>query len=168
LLVAVLNIQIPQDLGHLVNGVYKMLQSNVKDYYESIYKPSLKLINLYLAQSLFTFSYIYLLGNMGENISASLKVNLFNKIIKQDISFYDKTRSGELIDRLTSDIQDFKSSFKMCISQGLKSATQIIGCCVSLYFISPKLTFITSVALPLAILIGNSIAKKIMRFLFSN
>jgi ATP-binding cassette, subfamily B (MDR/TAP), member 8 len=168
LLVAVLNIQLPQDLGHLVNGVYKMLQSNVKDYYESIYKPSLKLINLYLAQSLFTFSYIYLLGNMGENISTSLKVNLFNKIIKQDISFYDKTRSGELIDRLTSDIQDFKSSFKMCISQGLKSATQIIGCCVSLYFISPKLTFITSVALPLAILIGNSIPKKIMRFLFSN
>jgi len=134
-----------------------MLQSNVKDYYESIYKPSLKLINLYLAQSLFTFSYIYLLGNMGENISATLKVNLFNKIIKQDISFYDKTRSGELIDRLTSDIQDFKSSFKMCISQGLKSATQIIGCCVSLYFISPKLFIITSVSLPLAILIGNLI-----------
>ena len=137
-----------------------MLQSNLKDYYESIYKPSLKLINLYLAQSIFTFSYIYLLGNMGENISASLKINLFNKIIKQDISFYDKTRSGELIDRLTSDIQDFKSSFKMCISQGLKSSTQIIGCCVSLYFISPKLTFITSVALPLAILIGNSNIKK--------
>jgi ATP-binding cassette subfamily B (MDR/TAP) protein 8 len=132
-----------------------MLQSNLKDYYESIYKPSLKLINLYLAQSIFTFSYIYLLGNMGENISASLKVSLFSKIIKQDISFYDKTRSGELIDRLTSDIQDFKSSFKMCISQGLKSATQIIGCCVSLYFISPKLTFITSIALPMAILIGK-------------
>jgi len=143
-----------------------MLQSNVKDYYESIYKPSLKLINLYLAQSLFTFSYIYLLGNMGENISATLKVNLFNKIIKQDISFYDKTRSGELIDRLTSDIQDFKSSFKMCISQGLKSATQIIGCCVSLYFISPKLTVITSIALPLAILIGNLITKKIMIHIF--
>ncbi len=140
-----------------------MLQSNVKDYYESIYKPSLKLINLYLAQSLFTFSYIYLLGNMGENISATLKVNLFNKIIKQDISFYDKTRSGELIDRLTSDIQDFKSSFKMCISQGLKSATQIIGCCVSLYFISPKLTIISSIALPLAILIGNLMAKKIIK-----
>ena len=75
------------------------MQSNLKDYYESIYKPSLKLINLYVSQSFFTFSYIYFLGIMGENISANLKVNLFNKIIKQDISFYDKTRSGELIDR---------------------------------------------------------------------
>ena len=59
LLVAFLNIQIPQDLGNLINGVYKMLQSNVKDYYESLYRPSLKLINLYLAQSILTFSYIY-------------------------------------------------------------------------------------------------------------
>ena len=55
---------------------------------------------------------------MGENIAANLKVRLFSQIIKQDISFYDKTRTGELIDRLTSDIQDFKSSFKSCISQG--------------------------------------------------
>lgn len=57
---------------------------------------------------------------MGENIASKLKVRLFNQMIKQDISFYDKTRTGELIDRLTSDIQDFKSSFKSCISQGIK------------------------------------------------
>lgn len=55
---------------------------------------------------------------MGENISSKLKVRLFSKLITQDISFYDKTRTGELIDRLTSDIQEFKSSFKSCISQG--------------------------------------------------
>nr|QUF59443.1 ATP-binding cassette transporter Abcb8 [Brachionus angularis] len=166
LIVAVLNIQIPSDLGNLINGVYQLIQSNVNDYYESIYKPSLSLIKLYLAQSLFTFSYIYLLGIMGENMAANLKNNLFSKIIKQDISFYDRARSGELIDRLTSDIQDFKSSFKSCVSQGLKSATQIVGCCVSLYLISPKLTLITSIVLPTAVLIGSffgSILRKYSR-----
>ena len=55
---------------------------------------------------------------MGENIAAKLKIRLFGQLIKQDIAFYDTTRTGELIDRLTSDIQDFKSSFKSCISQG--------------------------------------------------
>lgn len=155
MVVAVLNIQIPQDLGNLINGVYEMLKSNAVDSYETLYKPAFNLIKLYLAQSVFTFSYIYLLGIMGENMAANLKNQLFSKIIKQDIAFYDKTRSGELIDRLTSDIQDFKSSFKSCISQGLRSGTQIIGCCVSLYMISPKLTLITSIVLPTAILIGS-------------
>jgi len=55
-IVAILNIQIPTDLGQLINGVYKMLQSNANDMYETIYKPSLNLIKLYLSQSFFTFS----------------------------------------------------------------------------------------------------------------
>lgn len=42
--------------------------------------------------------------------------------------------------RLTTDVQDFKSSFKICLSQGLRSITQTIGCVVSLYLISPSLT----------------------------
>nr|APD26531.1 ATP-binding cassette transporter subfamily B member 8 protein [Brachionus koreanus] len=164
-LVAVLNIQIPQDLGNLINSVYDMLKSNETNY-ESLYKPAFNLIKLYIAQSVFTFSYIYTLGIMGENMASNLKNNLFNKIIKQDICFYDGSRSGELIDRLTTDIQEFKSSFKSCISQGLKSATQIIGCCVSLYMISPKLTLITGLIVPTAIAFGSffgSILRKYSR-----
>jgi ATP-binding cassette, subfamily B (MDR/TAP), member 8 len=153
----------------------------VRESFDSLKKPAIDLIKLFTAQSIFTFSYIYLLGIMGENMSATLKKDLFSKIIKHDISFYDTTRGGELIDRyfilvisiqsyhsffyliffirLTSDIQDFKSSFKMCISQGLKSMTQIIGCCVSLYMISPKLTLITSIFVPTAVAIGSFFAN---------
>jgi ATP-binding cassette subfamily B (MDR/TAP) protein 8 len=141
-----------------------MIQSNVKDQFETIYKPSLNLINLYLLQSFFTFSYINLLGVMGENMSASLKKSLFSALIKQDITFYDQKRAGELIDRLTTDIQDFKSSFKMCISQGLKSATQIIGCCVSLWMISPKLTIFTSTVIPLAVGVGAFFGSMLRKF----
>jgi ATP-binding cassette subfamily B (MDR/TAP) protein 8 len=101
---------------------------------------------------------------MGENMAASLKKSLFSKLIKQDITFYDQKRAGELIDRLTTDIQDFKSSFKMCISQGLKSATQIIGCCVSLWMISPKLTIITSTVIPLAIGVGSFFGSILRKF----
>ena len=148
-------------------------------------EPAMNLVKLYVAQSIFTFSYIYLLGVMGENIAATLKNRLFESIIKQDIAFYDQTRSGELIDRLTTDIQDFKvdrhiilmksnelkvgnccffkSSFKMCISQGLRAFTQIVGCCVSLYLISPKLTLITGLVVPTAILIGSIFGSMLRR-----
>ena len=40
--------------------------------------------------------------------------------------------------RLSADVQDFKSSFKMVISQGLRSVTQTVGCVVSLLIISPQ------------------------------
>jgi ATP-binding cassette subfamily B (MDR/TAP) protein 8 len=101
---------------------------------------------------------------MGENIAANLKRSLFNKLIKQDIFFYDQKRAGELIDRLTTDVQDFKSSFKMCISQGLKSVTQILGCCVSLWLISPKLTIINSIIIPAAIGFGSFFGSILRKF----
>ena len=47
----------------------------------------------------------------------------------------------------------------MCISQGLRSITQIIGSCVSLYMISPKLTVITAIVMPLLVGFGSFIGS---------
>lgn len=95
---------------------------------------------------------------------------------RQDVAFFDANRTGQLVNRLTADIQEFKSSFKLAISQvrraagststllaslcppaptpapsprqGLRSGTQTAGCFVSLYLLSPKLTGLLLVALP--------------------
>ena len=64
--------------------------------------------------------------------------------------------------RLTADIQDFKSAFKQVISQGLRSTTQTVGCVVSLYMISPKLTTVMMVVLPVLI-IGGTIFGSLLR-----
>ena len=61
--------------------------------------------------------------------------------------------------RLTTDVQDFKSSFKVCISQGLRSITQIIGGVVSLYVISPQMTSLVVLGLPIMIGVGGLIGS---------
>lgn len=63
---------------------------------------------------------------------------------------------------MTSDIQDFKSAFKQVISQGLRSTTQTIGCVVSLYVISPKLTAMMVMVLPV-IIIGGTLFGSMLR-----
>ncbi|NXV75025.1 ABCB8 protein, partial [Atlantisia rogersi] len=93
---------------------------------------------------------------------------------RQDVAFFDATRTGQLLSRLTTDIQEFKSSFKLVVSQvrraapatpkppsqppaptlshrppqGLRSGTQTVGCFVSLYLLSPRLTGLLLLALP--------------------
>lgn len=79
----------------------------------------------------------------------------------QDIAFFDRTRSGEIVSRLTSDIQDFKSSFKTCISQGLRSFTQIIGCVISIIVISPQLTTVVVFSLPAIIFVGTLLGRSL-------
>lgn len=57
---------------------------------------------------------------------------------------------------MTSDIQDFKSSFKQTVSGGLRAAAQIVGCAVSLVMISPHMTLISLMCIPAVIGVGTA------------
>ncbi|RVE61733.1 hypothetical protein OJAV_G00176070 [Oryzias javanicus] len=135
---AILNIQIPLMLGDLVNVVARFLRDNTGNYVGEITAPALKLLGLYGIQGLLTSGYIILLSRVGERVAADMRKTLFASLLRQDVAFFDANKTGQLVNRLTADIQEFKSSFKLVISQGLRSATQTIGCFVSLYIISPQ------------------------------
>ncbi|KAK3608510.1 hypothetical protein CHS0354_010363 [Potamilus streckersoni] len=152
---ALVNIQIPLMLGDIVNVVTEFTREKVGNLVEEIRLPALKLIGAYILQGVFTFIYISILSNVGENLAAKMRTKLFESLLRQDIEFFDRHKTGELVDRLTSDVQDFKSSFKLCISQGLRAVTQSIGCVVTLYMISPKLTGIICLVIPVIIGIGS-------------
>ena len=79
----------------------------------------------------------------------------FAHFLAQDAEFFDRHRSGELLNRLTNDVQEFKSSFKLCISQGLRCATQVIGCAISLYLTSPELALGMLLIVPSFVAIGS-------------
>uniref|UniRef100_A0A452UQZ7 Mitochondrial potassium channel ATP-binding subunit n=1 Tax=Ursus maritimus TaxID=29073 RepID=A0A452UQZ7_URSMA len=64
-------------------------------------------------------------------------------------------QTGQLVSRLTTDVQEFKSSFKLVISQGLRSCTQVAGCLVSLSLLSPRLTLLLMVATPTLMGVGT-------------
>ncbi|KAK9728533.1 ABC transporter [Popillia japonica] len=156
LAVAILNIQIPQIMGSAVNVIAKF--SETKDgelFMEEMKVPALKLIGMYLAQSACTFFYIYMLSHIGESIACEMRKDLFSSIVQQDMAFFDTQRTGEIINRLTADIQDFKSSFKQTVSGGLRAVTQIIGCSVSLVLISPQMTVFTLLCVPSVIVVGT-------------
>uniref|UniRef100_A0A8C4ISV7 Mitochondrial potassium channel ATP-binding subunit n=1 Tax=Dicentrarchus labrax TaxID=13489 RepID=A0A8C4ISV7_DICLA len=160
---AILNIQIPLMLGELVNVVARHLREQTRNYVQEIRDPALKLLGLYGIQGLLTSGYIILLSRVGERVAADMRKTLFASLLRQDVAFFDANKTGQLVNRLTADIQEFKSSFKLVISQGLRSVTQTVGCFVSLYIISPKLTGLTVVVLPCLVgagaLIGSFLRK---------
>ena len=55
----------------------------------------------------------------GERMAAQLRKDLFAKMMVQDMAFFDSHKSQDIISRLTLDVQEFKSSFKMVVSQGM-------------------------------------------------
>ncbi|KAJ8926034.1 hypothetical protein NQ315_009889 [Exocentrus adspersus] len=156
LAVAILNIAIPQVMGGVVNVIAKFQENQSSESFLSDMKaPAFKLITMYLAQSCCTFFYIVMLSNLGEKIAYKMKTDLFASVLRQDIAFFDEHRTGEIINRLTSDIQDFKSSFKQTVSGGLRAVAQILGCSMSLVMISPQMTFFSLLCIPSVIFVGT-------------
>ncbi|KAF1615309.1 UNVERIFIED_CONTAM: ATP-binding cassette sub-family B member 8, mitochondrial, partial [Eudyptes pachyrhynchus] len=148
---ALLNVHIPVLLGQLVNVVARCARGHITGYLQEARRPALHLLAVYCLQGLLTFGYIALLARVGEQVAGSMRKALFISLLRQDVAFFDANRTGQLVNRLTADIQEFKSSFKLAISQGLRSGTQTAGCFVSLYLLSPKLTGLLLVALPMLV-----------------
>ncbi|XP_006814132.1 mitochondrial potassium channel ATP-binding subunit-like [Saccoglossus kowalevskii] len=161
--VAIVNIKMPLLIGDLVEVVSKFTSENAGNYLQEMKKPALRLIALYGIQGILTFGYISLLSSIGERIANRMRKALFQSLIQQDIAFFDANKTGELVSRLTADVQDFKSSFKLCISQGLRSTTQVLGCMLSIYVLSPKLTALMIVVIPSMVLGGTAIGHVLHR-----
>ncbi|CAM0141169.1 unnamed protein product [Umbelopsis sp. WA50703] len=84
----------------------------------------------------------------GERIIQRLRNNLYKTILKQDMSFFDKNRSGELISRLSVDTAVVGKSITNNLSDGLRAvATASVGSTMMLY-VSPQLTGIMMLVVP--------------------
>ncbi|KAH8553604.1 ABC transporter type 1, transmembrane domain-containing protein [Umbelopsis sp. PMI_123] len=145
---AVVNLQTPTVTGELIDVIARSIKGAGALSMEDLKKPAVKLLGLFLSQGFLTFSHISLVSTLGENVASRLKSLLFSAIVKQDISFFDSHKSGELVGRLTTDVADFKHTFKQIVTQGLKSIAQTIGSAIHLMRISPSLTFTLLATMP--------------------
>ncbi|PAV92004.1 hypothetical protein WR25_22122 isoform B [Diploscapter pachys] len=153
-LTAVINIKVPLYLGDLINAMVELIKGNVEWNVEFLKPHAIRLLTCYVAQAVLTFANISFLTILGERMATDLRVQLFRQLLLLDMQFFDSQKTGELTSRLNSDVQEFKSSFKLTVAQGLKTIAQTIGCVMSLIYISPKLTLLTVSIVPGVVFFG--------------
>ncbi|KAL5970460.1 Mitochondrial potassium channel ATP-binding subunit [Taenia solium] len=178
------NIRIPILLGDLINVLAQFAHSRSVPA-SALRSPALRLCGVFSLQSLCTFAYIGFLATVGERVACRLRNILFEHVIYQKVRFFDEQTSGWIIERITADVQDFKSSFKFCVSQGLRSGAQasplshfdclipeawentdftlVIGSGIAMYMISPTLTAALMGCLPLVFFVGGLIGNQLRR-----
>ncbi|XP_066906648.1 mitochondrial potassium channel ATP-binding subunit isoform X2 [Halyomorpha halys] len=138
-----------KNLGDVVNII------SSREGHEYIPLRCLKLIGLYLAQGFGTFCYIAFLSSAGERMAFTLRKELYQNLVEQDMEFFDSIRTAELLECVFTDVQEFKSSFKQCVSQGVKNIFQICGSIISLIKISPGMTLTIVTVVPPVVVLGT-------------
>ncbi|MFN4288259.1 MAG: ABC transporter transmembrane domain-containing protein [Brevundimonas sp.] len=104
-----------------------------------------------LALGLATAFRYYYVTKTGERIVADLRQGLFAQVLRLDPSFFNAIRTGEVLSRLTTDLQLIDTLLTTSVSYALRNVLTLIGAVILLLFVSLKLTGLVLLVVPLLI-----------------
>jgi ATP-binding cassette, subfamily B, bacterial len=119
-----------------------------------------------LVVALSTAARFFFISLLGERVVADLRERLYAHLIGLDAGFHERTRSGELVSRLTADVELIRSVVGSSMSVALRSSITVIGALTMLFVTSPRLASWALIGIPLAVLpmvIGGRRMQKISR-----
>ena len=94
----------------------------------------------------------YLVITLGERIVADLRSNVFNHLTSLSVSYFDQTKTGELLSRLTADTTQIKSAVGSSVSVALRNIVLFFGATTMMVITSPRLSLFVLIAIPAIVL----------------
>lgn len=119
----------------------------------------------YLLSSVFTYALTYVMTKLSRNITRRMREEVFDKLLSLPVSFYDARLAGDVINRLTYDIDTVNASLSNDIIQIATSVITVFGSLISMLLLSPLLSCVFIVIVPLTILVTVQ-RSRVMRPLF--
>jgi ATP-binding cassette subfamily B protein len=120
---------------------------------------SLALI-MYLIAALLIWSQARLLNTIVQRTITALRSEVENKVHRLPLSYFDSRQRGELLSRVTNDVDNIQASVSITISQLFTSALSVIAVVVMMVTISPLLALITVCTVPLSLWVTRAIARR--------
>ncbi|GIT81987.1 multidrug ABC transporter ATP-binding protein [Leifsonia sp. LS1] len=115
---------------------------------------------LYVASSVFSYLQAYVLNGVTQRTVYRLRQDVEEKINRLPLTYFDTMQRGELLSRVTNDIDNISQTLQQSMSQLLTSLLTIVGVVVMMFVVSPLLAVIALVTIPLTLLITALIAKR--------
>ncbi|XP_073076073.1 ATP-binding cassette sub-family B member 10, mitochondrial [Manis javanica] len=147
---SVITMSAPFFLGRIIDVIYTQ---PTMDYRYSLTRLCLALGGVFLCGAAANAIRVYLMQTSGQRIVNRLRASLFSSVLRQEVAFFDKTRTGELINRLSADTALLGRSVTENVSDGLRAGAQASVGIGMMFFVSPHLAaFVLSVVPPISIL----------------
>lgn len=156
----------PFFLGRVIDTIYTSV-ADTESMTASLTSLCIMLAGVFLCGGACNAARVYLMESSGEQIIRNLRASLFSSILRQEVAFFDRNRTGELINRLSSDTSVVGSSITDNLSDGLRAVAQAAAGVSMMFYISPSLASFVLLIVPpmagLAIIYGRflrSISKR--------
>ncbi len=121
------------------------------------------LLVLFAVMAAGSFLETYLLGVIGERIVATMRAQLFGRLVTLSLDFYVAKRVGELISRLSSDVTQVRTMLTQTITDLLSASIGLVGGVVILFLLSPSLLLLVLVLAPALIAVAFLFGRPLQR-----
>ena len=159
----VFNIVGPKILGKATTEIFNGLVSKVSGGdgmdFQKIGTILLTALGLYLASSLCSLIQGYLMTGISQKTTYRLRKDISEKINKMPMNYFDTKPFGDVLSRVTNDVDTLGQSLNTSATQMITSVTTIIGVLIMMLSISPLMTLIALLILPISVLFISLIMK---------
>ncbi len=158
----------PKILGNatteLFNGLMDKLQGGSGINFGKIGEILLFLIGLYVVSALFSFIQGFIMTNVSQKLTYRLRKNISEKIGRMPMKYFDGQTHGEVLSRITNDIDTLSQSLNQSITQLITSVTTLVGILVMMFSINWIMTLVSLLILPISLGIITRIIKKSQKY----
>ena len=131
--------------------------------HSSLFKSLLILLSFGLAIAIGSFVRYYLMTWLGERVVADLRHNVFSRLMTFDVAFFETTRTGELLSRLTTDTTLLQTVIGSSFSLALRNGIVLIGGLIMMFVTNVKLTLLAMILVPIVIVPILFIGRRVRR-----
>ncbi|MFA7371122.1 MAG: ABC transporter ATP-binding protein [Sphaerochaetaceae bacterium] len=157
------NILGPKILGQATTAIFVGINSKLRGGagidFKAVGRILSLLIGLYLASALLTSSQGVIMSNVTQKLSKKLRSDVTNKIHRLPMGRLDEITHGEILSRVTNDIDMLSQNLNQGLIQIVTSFTTMLGVLIMMLSISPLMTLVSLIILPAAFLLISRIVK---------
>lgn len=115
---------------------------------------ALILIGILAVQSIFSFFRVWLFALVSEQSMRDIRLQLYSRLVRLPMTFFDKRRTGELISRITADVSQLQDTFSTTLAELFRQIVTLVAGIGFLLFNTPKLTLFMLGTFPVLVLIA--------------
>ena len=164
----IFNIVGPKILGRatteIFNGLVGKISGGAGIDFGKIGRILLLMLALYACSALFSFVQGYIMTGVSQKLTYRMRKEISEKINRLPMNYFDKMPHGEILSRITNDVDTLSQSLNQSATQMITSVATIIGVLVMMLSISPLMTLIALLILPVSVGMISVIVKNSQRY----
>ena len=122
------------------------------------------LIALYVLSAAFSYLQQFIMAGVSQKVVYDLRRDIDEKLARLPLKFFDSHTHGELLSRFTNDVDNISATLQQSITQVITSVTTVVGVLIMMLTISPILTLISIIVIPLSGILMMMVVKRSQKY----